>query len=183
MEARCPSNRHFFLESPAHGVVGAFHGCPSVFAFEFHGPVFRVVGDFPDARGCFYQRLVAVRVVLGCKGFPSISDDARIPVEFIGFIVRGAAEFESFLPVADVVVLMVIRSSTTPGVNFYLYILIDFRFLSEKSFSSPGTALTKFPYDKFFILYSLHITWTKIGIPSPVCHNIVRRIQFPHFFN
>ena len=120
VEARCPSNRHFFLESPAHGVVGAFHGCPSVFAFEFHGPVFRVVGDFPDARGCFYQRLVAVGVVLGCKGFPSISDDARIPVEFIGFIVRRVAEFEGFLPVADVVVLMVIRSSTTPG-SIFIY--------------------------------------------------------------
>lgn len=62
----------------------------------------------------------AVRVVLGCKGFPSISDDARIPVEFIGFIVRGAAEFEGFLPVADVVVLMVIRSSTTPG-SIFIY--------------------------------------------------------------
>ena len=120
VEARCPSDRHFFLKPPAHGVVGAFHGCPSVFAFEFHGPVFRVVGDFPDARGCFYQRLVAVRVVLGCKGFPSISDDARIPVEFIGFIVRRAAEFEGFLPVADVVVLIVIRSSTTPE-SIFIY--------------------------------------------------------------
>ena len=120
VEVRCPSDRHFFLKPPAHGVVGAFHGCPSVFAFEFHGPVFRVVGDFPDARGCFYQRLVAVRVVLGCKGFPSISDDARIPVEFIGFIVRRVAEFEGFLPVADVVVLIVIRSSTTPE-SIFIY--------------------------------------------------------------
>ena len=66
----------------------------------------RQVGDCPDAGGSFHQRLVAVRVVLGCKGFPSIADDARIPMEFIGLIVRVAAEFEGFLPVADVVVLI-----------------------------------------------------------------------------
>ena len=106
VEARCPSDRHFFLESPAHGVVGAFHGCPAVLAFKFHGPVFGVVGDCPDAGGSFHQRLVAVGVVLGDECRRAISGDARIPVEFIGFIVRGAAEFEGFLPVADVVVLI-----------------------------------------------------------------------------
>ena len=120
VEARCPSDRHFFLESPAHGVVGAFHGCPAVFAFEFHGPVFRVVGDCPDARGSFHQRLVAVGVVLGDECRRAISGDARVPVEFIGFIVRRVTEFEGFLPVADVVVLIVIRSSTTPE-SIFIY--------------------------------------------------------------
>jgi hypothetical protein len=120
VEARCPSNRHFFLESPAHGVVGAFHGCPSVFAFEFHGPVFRVVGDFPDARGYFYQRLVAVGIVLGDEGRSAIFYHSVVLVDFIAFIVRRVAEFEGFLPVADVVVLMVIRSSTTPG-SIFIY--------------------------------------------------------------
>ena len=120
VEARCPSNRHFFLESPAHGVVGAFHGCPSVFAFKFHGPVFRVVGDFPDARGCFYQRLVAVGIVLRDEGRSAIFYHSVVLVDFIAFIVRRVAEFEGFLPVADVVVLMVIRSSTTPG-SIFIY--------------------------------------------------------------
>ena len=55
VEARCPSNRHFFLESPAHGVVGAFHGCPSVFAFKFHVGFRRCRCDFPDAGGCSDQ--------------------------------------------------------------------------------------------------------------------------------
>ena len=120
VEARCPSDRHFFLESPAHGVVGAFHGCPAVLAFKFHGPVFGVVGDCPDAGGSFHQRLVAVGVVLGDECRRAISGDARVPVEFIGFIVRRVAEFEGFLPVADVVVLIVIRSSTTPE-SIFIY--------------------------------------------------------------
>ena len=46
--------------------------------------------------------------------------DGGVLVEFIGFIVRGAAEFEGFLPVADVVVLIVIRSSTTPE-SIFIY--------------------------------------------------------------
>ena len=120
VEARCPSDRHFFLKPPAHGVVGAFHGCPAVLAFKFHGPVFGVVGDCPDAGGSFHQRLVAVGVVLGDECRRAISGDARVPVEFIGFIVRRVAEFEGFLPVADVVVLIVIRSSTTPE-SIFIY--------------------------------------------------------------
>ena len=91
---------------PAHVVVGAFHHGFGAFIDEAHRTVFRVVGDLPDAGGCPDQCLIAVRIVLGCKGFPAISDDARVPVEFVGFIVRGAAEFEGFLPVADVVVLV-----------------------------------------------------------------------------
>ncbi len=120
VEARCPSDRHFFLKPPAHGVVGAFHGCPAVLAFKFHGPVFGVVGDCPDAGGSFHQRLVAVRVVNRFKDAFFSALDGGVLVEFIGFIVRGAAEFEGFLPVADVVVLIVIRSSTTPE-SIFIY--------------------------------------------------------------
>ena len=120
VEARCPSDRHFLLKPPAHVVVGAFHHGFGAFIDEAHRTVFRVVGDLPDAGGCPDQCLIAVRIVLGCKGFPAISDDARVPVEFVGFIVRGAAEFEGFLPVADVVVLIVIRSSTTPE-SIFIY--------------------------------------------------------------
>jgi len=55
---------------------------------------------------------------LGNECRRTISGDARVPVEFIGFIVRRVAEFEGFLPVADVVVLIVIRSFTTPESTF-----------------------------------------------------------------
>ena len=104
--AHRPVDAHFAGVLPSHVVVGAFHYGFGAFIDEAHRTVFRVVGDLPDAGGCPDQCLIAVRIVLGCKGFPAISDDARVPVEFVGFIVRGAAEFEGFLPVADVVVLI-----------------------------------------------------------------------------
>ena len=92
VEARCPSDRHFFSRISCPWSRRRIPRLSRRLRFH-HGPVFRVVGDCPDAGGSFHQRLVAVGVVLRCKGFPAISDDARVPVEFVGFIVRGAAEF------------------------------------------------------------------------------------------
>ena len=86
VEARCPSDRHFFLEFPAHGVVGAFHHGFGAFIDEAHRTVFRVVGDLPDARGCPDQCLIAVRVVNRLKGGFFSALDGGVLVERAGCV-------------------------------------------------------------------------------------------------
>ena len=84
--AHRPVDAHFAGVPPAHVVVGAFHGCPTVLAFEFHGPVFGVVGDLPDARGCPYQCPIAVRVVNRLKGGFFSALDGGVLVERAGCV-------------------------------------------------------------------------------------------------
>ena len=84
--AHRPVDAHFAGVPPAHVVVGAFHGCPAVLAFEFHGPVFGVVGDLPDSGGCPDQCLISVRVVNRFKGGFFSALDGGVLVERAGCV-------------------------------------------------------------------------------------------------
>ena len=116
VEARCPSDRHFFLESPAHVVVGAFHYGFGAFIDEAHRAVFRVVGDLPDAGGCPDQCLIAVRVVNRLKGGFFSALDGGVLVERAGCV--GGRFFRVFprgFPVADVVVTVAVCPAADGG--------------------------------------------------------------------
>jgi len=92
---------YLFGGAAPHVVVGTFDDGVAFCVDEVHWAVFGIIGDAPDARGGFHQRLVAV----GIEGGREITH-VGVLVQRLGGVICGYIAFCCCFSIPDVVVIV-----------------------------------------------------------------------------